>query len=143
MPFFTSPAVAEIYLGYTLEFMSKGGLTLGYRMNQQNSIELHLNGTPAALSTGVFYKRYGSPNARGYMLIGYSAVTWWSHYLEEPTPTYHGLNFGGGYEFGSDDSLWSYPLEIGGGPGYSFSEDAFLPQFFVGFGALYGIDRRQ
>ncbi|MHC3995554.1 hypothetical protein ACXWTF_12085 [Thiomicrolovo sp. ZZH C-3] len=124
------------YIGFILGAVSKGGLTIGYRFDEQNSMELHSNAVPDVSSYGIFFKHYSSKRNRDYALLGYSSVNGRGH--SSKVDTTHGLNLGYGYRFGSDHEAWSYPVEIGGGPGYDFANEEFVPQFFVGGGALYG-----
>ncbi len=124
------------YIGFTFGILSKGGFTIGYRFDEQNSMEVHFNAVPDVFSYGVFLKHYSSKSNRDYALLGYSAVNWAGR--SPKLDTSHGLNIGYGYRFGSDHEVWSYPVEIGGGPGYNFAKKESVPQFFVGGGALYG-----
>jgi len=125
-----------VYIGFIFSAVSKGGITLGYRFDAQNSVEFHFNGVPHVFSYGTFLKHYANESNRDYVLLGYTQLNWAGN-TPEPS-TSHGINLGYGYRFGSDHAHCSYPVEIGGGPGYDFSNNKIVPQFFVGGGFLYG-----
>lgn len=125
----------DTYLGFQWGFMSRGGLIWGVHLDEQNSIELHLNGLGHYASYGVSLKhQYDDHN---YVIAGYTGVSW-SNLVEESDLLYHGFNLGIGHDGGSKESGdWSYPLEIGGGAGYERNKDQWVPLFFFGYGLIY------
>ena len=125
----------EFYIGFQIEAFSRGGLIAGYEFNDKNSVELHLNGPGHVLSYGISYKNHYSE--KNYLILGYTNQ-YWFNVVEGSTTIQHGLNLGIGHEFGSrENGKWSYPVEIGGGPGYDPENKQWRPLFFLGYGAIY------
>jgi hypothetical protein len=127
-------AFAEgFYIGYQIGVISRGGFIAGYQIDPKNSVELHLGGGPHFLTYGASLKRKFGSN---YLLVGYTRV---GQFSKTETFSNHGLNIGIGHFFRSEENeMLSYPIEIGGGPGYDPARSELIPNMFVGYGVIYG-----
>ncbi|AJQ95455.1 hypothetical protein [Gynuella sunshinyii] len=124
-----------IYAGYQLSAFSRGGFIIGYDFDNSNAVEFHLNGSDFGTTYGVSYKRHYSE--MDYLVVGYTTLNYYNYDSDSRTNVY-GLNMGVGHEFGRrEEGEWSYPIEIGGGPGYEPAESKWRPLVFFGIGALY------
>jgi len=126
---------SDFYVGVIFGALSRTGIILGYKVDDQNRVEAHLGGFMHISSLGLSLKRYNKPGGKDYLLFGYTTITKYP-VVSEPDEV-HGINVGYGRRTSSYEGNWSSYVEIGGGIGYDFNRKEKAPLFFVGYGENY------
>ncbi|PTY36191.1 hypothetical protein BGP77_02440 [Saccharospirillum sp. MSK14-1] len=134
----TFPALSmanDFYVGFTVPGPTRAGLIIGYQFNNVNSVELGLfPGFPEALSVSIASKTYIDEEDH-YVVAGYSGRSVYDRGERGPFLAV-------GREFFIDrHNAWSMPVEVGGGLGYSDSDDTWGFMGVYSFGWLYGVYR--
>jgi len=109
-----------VTFGFNVEVFSRGGLTVGYFVSDDMSLEIHANGIPHFFTCGMSLKYQPLNNNNNFYLIsGIATLLSFSHYRDSLSNTrstesiFIGLNAGCGYEVNIKNNRWKLPLEGG------------------------------
>lgn len=131
----TNIFASDVYVGFILGALSRGGLVIGYKIDGQNSVEVHLNGVPDTVSFGVSLIAKNSSVSRNALIVGYSKVGYWIPGSDKSFES-EGVNIGYRHSNGKASDDRNTIFEIGGGPARDVETKEGRAFAFVGFGAI-------
>jgi len=129
----TTVMASEFYVGASFSMFTRTGFIVGYRVDDENSLEAHFGGLPHNVTWGVSLKH--SNRSKEYLILGYSAFSQWSG--NEGLQLTQGLQAGVGRRIDSRGGDWSQGFEVVGGPGYNFEKKQWSPLISFGLVSTY------
>jgi len=130
---FTAVA-SELYVGFLFGMISRSGIVVGYRVDNENSVEAHFGGLPHNATYGISLKH--SNQSKEYLVFGYSALSQWSGH--NGTRVKQGLQLGIGRRVDSASGRdWSESIEIVGGPAYDVENKQWSRLLSFGYALNY------